>query len=102
VKTLFGKPSHNVQLEHREGNGMTIKRTYSDKLREWGVDQTGSGLCGFSNGAVFWYVTPSNLVQIYTNFVGKFKSMYRQSSNLSGKVGKSLLYFFIPFHNNDH
>jgi len=80
----------------------TIRRTYSDKLREWGVDQTGSGLCGFSNGAVLWYVTPSNLVQIYTNFVGKFETICRQNSNLSGKVGKSLLYFLNPFHHNVH
>jgi len=66
------------------------------------VDQTGSGLSGFRNGAVFFYVTPNNLVQIYTNFVGKFEFMCRQISNLNIKVGKSLVYFLILFHSNVH
>jgi hypothetical protein len=70
-----------------------LRHTYSDKLREWGMDQTGSGLCGFSNGAVFWYVTLSNLLQIYTNFVGKFESICRQNSYLG--VDWENLYFIF-------
>jgi hypothetical protein len=79
-----------------------LRHTCRVKLRVCGVDETGSGLCGFSNGAVFWYVTPGVLVRIYTDFVRKFESMCRQSSKQSCNVGKSVLYFLIPFHHNGH
>lgn len=64
--------------------------------------ETGSGLCGFTNGAVCSYVTPGTFVRIYTDFVGEFESMCRQSSKEGGKVGKSILHFLIPFHRNSH